>query len=169
MDFTFGLSARLRMINLQHMKRIFLYAVVLCLPIFVGLASFAPADNMGLVDGVLTQTNKFRKSQSLPGLVMRTELNKIAEKHSLDMASGRVPFGHQGFDDRDAEAKKIIPGIHSFAENVASGILSPVEVVNLWKNSPGHRRNMVGPYKYVGIGTATDKQGIVYFTQIFAN
>lgn len=151
------------------MKRIFLYTFVLSLPLFVALMSFAPPDNTSLVDGVLVQTNQFRKSQGLPGLVMRDELNKIAKKHSMDMATGRVPFGHQGFDDRDAQAKKVIPGIHSFAENVASGQLSSVEVVRLWKNSPGHRRNMMGAYKYVGIGTATDKQGIVYFTQIFAN
>lgn len=151
------------------MKRIFLYTFVLCLPLFAALMSFVPLDNMGMVDGVLVQTNKFRKSEGLPGLVMRDELNKIAKKHSIDMATGRVPFGHQGFDDRDAQAKKVIPGIHSFAENVASGELSPVEVVNLWKNSPGHRRNLMGSYKYIGIGTATDKQGIVYFTQIFAN
>ena len=151
------------------MKRVFLYAVVLCLPIFLALVSFVPPDSAGLVDGVLVQTNQFRKTQGLPGLVMRDELNKIAKKHSLDMARGRVPFGHQGFDDRDIQAKKVLPGIHSFAENVASGELSPAEVVNLWKNSPGHRRNMMGAYKYVGIGTATDKQGIIYFTQIFAD
>jgi uncharacterized protein YkwD len=151
------------------MKRIFLYTVVFCLPLFMAIMSFMPPDSNGLVDGVLVQTNQFRKSQGLPGLVMRDELNKIAKKHSLDMASGRVPFGHQGFGDRDAQAKKVILGIHGFAENVASGQLTSVEVVNLWKNSPGHRRNMVGAYKYVGIGTATDKQGIIYFTQIFAD
>lgn len=151
------------------MKRIFLYTVVVCLPLFIGLLSFMPPDSTGLVDGVLVQTNQFRKSQGLPGLMMREELNKIAKKHSMDMASGRVPFGHQGFDDREAQAKKVISGIHGFAENVASGQLTSVEVVNLWKNSPGHRRNMVGAYKYVGIATATDKQGIIYFTQIFAD
>ncbi len=151
------------------MKRVFLCAVGLCMPLFIALMSFIPPDSTGLVDGVLAQTNQFRKAQGLPVLMMKDELNKIAKKHSVDMASGRVPFGHQGFDDRNIQAKKVIPGIHSFAENVASGQLSPAEVVNLWKNSPGHRRNMVGSYKYVGIGTATDKQGIIYFTQIFAD
>ena len=83
------------------MKRFFLCAFGLCMPLFVALMSFIPPDSTGLVDGVLAQTNQFRKAQGLPGLMMKDELNKIAKKHSVDMASGRVPFGHQGFDDRN--------------------------------------------------------------------
>lgn len=98
---------------------------------------------------------------------MRQELNSIAEKHSEDMAKGKVAFGHTGFEKRSAKANKEIKGMHRFAENVAYGASTAKEVVTLWKNSPGHRRNMLGPYKYIGIGIAKDRKGRIYYTQVF--
>lgn len=84
------------------------------------------------------------------------------------MASGRVAFGHGGFAQRNAKANKEIKGLHSFAENVAYGATSGREAVALWKSSPGHRRNMLGRYRYVGIGIAKDRQGRIYYTEVFA-
>ena len=95
-------------------------------------------------------------------------LNAIARKHSEDMASGRIGFGHEGFDKRNAMANKVIKHMHDFAENVAYGPTTGTAVVNLWKKSPGHRRNMLGHYKYIGIGIAKDRQGRIYYTQVFA-
>jgi uncharacterized protein YkwD len=40
-------------------------------------------------------------------------------------------------------------------------------VVGLWKNSPGHRRNMLGNFKYIGIGIARDRQGRIFYTEVF--
>jgi uncharacterized protein YkwD len=51
---------------------------------------------------------------------------------------------------------------------VAYGPTSGKEVVKQWKGSPGHRRNMLGKYKYIGIGIATDRRGHIYYTQVFA-
>lgn len=149
------------------MKRNFLSAAVICLSLFVCLISFSPDNNNNLVTEVLSQTNQFRKSQGLPELLIREELNNIAQKHSGDMASGRVGFGHAGFEKRNAKANKEIKGLHSFAENVAYGATSAKEVVTLWKNSAGHRRNMLGRYKYIGIGTAKDREGRIYYTEVF--
>ena len=99
---------------------------------------------------------------------MMKDLNAIAQKHSEDMARGRVGFGHGGFDQRSAMANKAIKHLHGFAENVAYGASTGKQVVTLWKNSPGHRRNMLGRYKYIGIGVAKDRQGQIYYTQVFA-
>ncbi len=122
----------------------------------------------GLVQEVFHQTNQFRKSQGLNQLTMRDDLNKIAQRHSEDMARGRVAFGHAGFYKRDAMAKKDIKQLSAFAENVAYGPTSGKQVVSMWKNSPGHRRNMLGRFKYIGIGIAKDKNGRIYYTQVFA-
>ena len=59
--------------------------------------------------------------------------------------------------------------MRTFAENVAYGANTAREVVTLWKNSPGHRRNMLGNFKYIGIGTAKDSKGQIYYTEIFVN
>ena len=36
-----------------------------------------------------------------------------------------------------------------------------------WKNSPGHRKNMLGKFSLTGIGIARGKKGAYFFTQIF--
>lgn len=99
---------------------------------------------------------------------MRNDLNAIATQHSIDMARGRVSFGHTGFAERNAMARKRIRSISSFAENVAYGPTSGKEVVNMWVHSAGHRRNLLGNYKYMGIGIAKDKYGRIFYTQVFA-
>ena len=60
--------------------------------------------------------NKFRKQNGKPPLTWDDSLFKIATGHSNNMASGKVPFGHQGFDKRAAS----IPFKHGLvSENVA--------------------------------------------------
>lgn len=150
------------------MNRRILLTTFTCLTFFVTLISFLPLNNSGIVQEVFNHTNQFRKSKGLPGLVMRSELNDIAQKHSEDMASGRVSFGHSGFEKRNALATQKVKPIRSFAENVAYGALSGKAVVTMWKNSSGHRRNMLGRYKFIGIGVAKDKKGRIFYTQVFA-
>jgi len=150
------------------MKRNFLFISLSCLVLFFNLTSFSPDTNSSLVTDVLTHTNKFRKSKRLPVLIISDELSVIAQKHSADMASGRVRFGHAGFSKRNKMAAKVIHPLNGFAENVAWGATSGKEVVTQWKNSPPHRRNMLGHYKYIGIGIAKDRRGRIYYTQLFA-
>jgi len=150
------------------MKRTFLYASVICLSLFVSLISFSPNKNANIVHDVLNQTNQFRKSKGLSQLIMLNELNAIAQKHSADMAMGRTGFGHGGFAQRNVMANDRVRHLHSFAENVAYGPTSGKQVVTMWKNSPGHRRNMLGHYKYIGIGIAKDSHGRIFYTEYFA-
>lgn len=104
----------------------------------------------------------------MPALVINEDLNAIAQKHSSNMARKRVGFGHGGFSQRENQAKKRIKPLYSFAENVAYGPTTGKQVVTMWKNSPGHRRNMLGRYKYIGIGIAKDRNGRIFYTQVFA-
>jgi uncharacterized protein YkwD len=144
-------------------------SLVFILPaLFLSLTSFSFVPEHGLVGDVLSYTNKFRKSYGLKSLVMREDLNAIARKHSENMAGGRIGFGHSGFDRRYRQVCKQVSGVYQVAENVAYGARSGKEVVKQWKDSPGHRRNMLGKYKYIGIGIATDRRGHIYYTQVFA-
>lgn len=129
--------------------------------------SILTAVNGGLNEDVLKYTNQFRKSKGLPALEMRDDLNRIASTHSKDMAKGKCSFGHDGFNQRESEVQKIIQPFYEMAENVAYGATTGKGVVQMWKDSPGHRENMLGHYKYLGIGTAADDKGTIYFTAIF--
>ena len=135
------------------------------LVIIASFLSFTVQDD--LKEDVLAYTNKFRKTKNLPALEMREDLNTLAQKHTENMAKGRVPFSHEGFSKREQQAMKSFPGASHFAENVAYGSPTGKDVVDGWKSSTGHRRNMLGPYKYIGIGVARDRKGVLYYTQIF--
>ena len=129
--------------------------------------SFIPAKDQ-LAEDVLKYTNQFRRSKGLTTLEMRNDLNAIAQKHSEDMASGRRSFGHSGYDQRVKKVKNTVkPFYGNVGENVAYGASTAKEAFTIWKNSNGHRKNMLGDFKYIGIGTARSKKGIIYYTQVF--
>jgi uncharacterized protein YkwD len=130
-------------------------------------SSFVAVREEGLTEDILKYTNQFRRSKGKPALIMRNDLNAIARRHSQDMASGRCDFGHAGYDKRESEAEKLVRSFHGMAENVAYGPETGKEVVAMWQNSKGHRKNILGDYKYIGIGTAADRRGVIYYTQIF--
>jgi uncharacterized protein YkwD len=153
---------------LPLMKQVVLLLFFFCVSFITTQNAFSFNKNKNIVEDVLTQTNKFRKSKGLAKLIMRNDLNAIARQHSLDMAKGKVGFGHTGFGERNAMAKKKLKQMHAFAENVAYGAISGKEVVNMWEHSAGHRRNLLGNYKYIGIGIAKDKYGRIFYTQVFA-
>jgi uncharacterized protein YkwD len=131
------------------------------------LFSIATVFNGGLNDEVLKYTNQFRRSKGKPALEMREDLNAIARKHSEDMAKGKCSFGHAGYHQRELQVQKTIKLEYGMAENVAYGASTAKQVVSMWKGSSGHRKNMLGNYKYIGIGTARDKRGAIYYTEIF--
>ena len=139
-----------------------LVSLIACL--FVFTSSISPAN--GLAEDLLKFTNDYRKSKKLSTLEMRADLNAIARSHSEDMAKGRRSFGHGGYDQRVQKIKKTFKNCH-VAENVAYGASTAKEAFTLWKNSIDHRKNMLGNYKYVGIGTARNKRGVIYYTEIF--
>ncbi|MDO9376492.1 MAG: CAP domain-containing protein [Ferruginibacter sp.] len=150
------------------MKPISILTSFICLVGIILCCSFVTNNNFGIVQDVFSLTNQFRRSKGLPALTLRADLNAIAEKHSIDMAAKRVGFGHGGFEKRNALARKSIKPMSTFAENVAYGATSGSGVVNMWKSSPGHRRNMLGNFNYVGVGIAKDKKGRIFYTQVFA-
>lgn len=142
-----------------------LLLVIFTSALFVIFSSFITAP-VGLTSDVLKYTNQFRKSKGKQVLVMHDELNAIARKHSEDMARGRRAFGHGGYAQREAKVCRIFNSC-TMAENVAYGAATGKDAVAQWKNSSSHRKNLLGNYKYIGIGVASDRRGRTYYTQIF--
>jgi uncharacterized protein YkwD len=116
---------------------------------------------------ILYYINQYRTSVGLPKLEMVNAASEQATKHSIEMADRSTPFGHDGFDDRMDNIARKIGLVHASAENVAYGKLTAKEVVDLWLNSPGHKKNIEGNYALTGIGIARDKNGLIFYTQIF--
>lgn len=147
-------------------RNIFPFTVFLFLAGCFFLSSSFSLPSADLDDDVLRYTNEFRKANGLPALAMRTDLNEIARKHSENMAKGRCDFGHEGFEERYVQIKKIFKSCAA-AENVAFGSTTGQGAVEQWKSSSGHRETLLGKYNYIGIGTATNASGHIYYTQLF--
>ncbi len=126
-----------------------------------------PANN--LESAILLHVNAQRASAGLPPMQMLPALNAAAASHSQSMANGSVPFGHDNFQSRlQAAAQQAGVQHRGGAENVAYRYdRDAAAVVQQWMNSPGHRRNILGNYTMIGIGTATGRDGTVYYTQMF--
>jgi len=116
---------------------------------------------------VLRYVNEHRDSMGLAPLQMNNVISQAAEIHSSNMAQKVVPFGHDGFDERIGNLLKELSPANAGAENVADGVTSAREAVNLWLHSPGHRRNIEGNFNLTGIGIASSSDGKIYITQIF--
>jgi uncharacterized protein YkwD len=127
-------------------------------------ANLAP----GLERDIFDLVNDYRKTKKLAPLQANAAIEYQARRHSMDMGTHRIPFGHQGLSFRIKYITEKVPGASTVGENVAFGNLSAKAVVNGWINSPEHRKNMEGSFKYTGIGVTRNMQNQLYFTQIFA-
>ncbi|MDB5232982.1 MAG: hypothetical protein JWN76_3787 [Chitinophagaceae bacterium] len=116
---------------------------------------------------ILFYINQYRASLGKQPLQWNDAVYVQAEKHSANMAARRTAFGHTGFPERITAISRQLGFIGASAENVAYGQQSAQEVVNGWINSSGHRKNIQGDYNLTAVGTATARDGSIYFTQIF--
>src|SRR5688572_6878070 len=127
-------------------------------------ANLAP----GLERQILDLVNDYRKTKKLSPLQSNAAIEYQARRHSMDMGTRRIPFGHQGLSFRIKYIQEKVPGASIVGENVAYGNLSAKAVVSGWIKSTEHRKNMEGNFKYTGIGVTRNMQNQLYFTQIFA-
>lgn len=116
---------------------------------------------------ILYYVNAYRLQHHLAPLKLVNIISNEATKHSRDMASHVMPFGHNEFNGRIKRLYQQIRECNGGAENVAYYKLDAKKLVEQWIASPGHRRNIMGPYNLTGIGIAHGKKGWAYYTQIF--
>ncbi len=117
--------------------------------------------------------NQKRLERGLSPLMWSDELAAVARLHSQNMAEFKF-FSHRGLDNKlvsDRADDLEIGKWRSIGENIAfnRGFGDPVgKAVELWLDSPTHRRNMMDPtWKESAVGVAKAADGSVYFTQVF--
>ena len=131
------------------------------------LAQGAQNNYATMKTGILDLVNKHRTGMGLRPLKMNEVIETAATKHSHNMATKKIPFGHEGFDARMKGITKQLNGGTGWAENVAMGAETAEQAVDMWLHSEGHKKNIEGDYNLTGIGIEKDKNGDLYFTQIF--
>ncbi|BAY36486.1 putative allergen V5/Tpx-1 [Nostoc sp. NIES-2111] len=124
------------------------------------------ANSASIEQSVFEQINQYRQSQNLSPLTRNAAIDQQARNHSQNMASGKVPFSHQGFEQR-VQATGV--AYKDAKENVAynQDKDSATSAVQSWLKSSGHLTNIRSNTNLTGIGVAVNGQGVVYLTQIF--
>lgn len=116
---------------------------------------------------IIALVNQYRASKGRKALRYSAAMRDAALGHSLDMARGRVPLSHRGFEKRIKAIREKTGVKGPSGENVAEGYDTAREAVDAWINSPGHRRHLLGDFDLTGVGIARARGGKLYFTQLF--
>jgi uncharacterized protein YkwD len=114
--------------------------------------------------------NQYRTDENLPPLIWNSAIADMARRHSRDMATGEVAFGHGGFSDRMDALHGIFAGMTGGGENVFFTDDRPGVArlaVQSWLHSPPHLHNIRGDFRYSGLGLWRRADGAYFFTQIF--
>jgi uncharacterized protein YkwD len=115
-------------------------------------------------------TNAYRHECKVHPLQWHRGLARIARDHAVMVADGSAPFSHAGAKERFSQCETKCVNI---AENLARSdgfdrADIPGAVLSGWRNSEGHRRNLLGPFDVCGIGFAVNDAGTIFVTQMLA-
>ena len=130
----------------------------------------AAPDERSLEREVTRLVNQRRVSRHLRVLAYDTAVASVARAHSVAMARGCVPLGHDGFSARAGLVQRFLE-FSEIAENVALNDYARARTVNVaidgWLRSPHHREIIEGAFDITGVGIARSSNGTYYYTQIF--
>ena len=141
----------------------------------------APTDRQAISRRVLELTNQARSharrcgAEAFPAAPPLTlapsALDRAALEHSQDMANHDYleHIGHDGSTPADRITRTGYKW-KAIGENLASGILTPEEVVNGWVGSPHHCENLMSPrFAQMAVAYAVNpsSSGGIYWTQVF--
>lgn len=110
---------------------------------------------------IIELVNEQRAAQGLPPMKFNSSLTDAARYHAADMSQDDY-FNHQTNDRSNgtlvkvcnwSDRLKVYYTIYSsLGENIALGYPSPESVMDGWMNSSGHRANILGNYREIGVG-----------------
>ncbi|MFC8277656.1 CAP domain-containing protein [Streptomyces sp. NPDC057271] len=113
------------------------------------------------IQQVVALANSERGKAGCSPLRADGRLHESAQAHADDMAD-RDYYGHTTPEGRDAGDRITAAGYtwSSWAENIHRGPRTPVEAMEDWMNSDGHRRNILNcSLKDLGVGVALTSNG----------
>lgn len=106
--------------------------------------SMQPAgDGAGASNGAASTLNTLRAEHGLPALVPDRQLEQAALQQARFMAAAGRMTHTTGWGKDFASRVKDNRITGAAAENIAAGRMDTARVLETWKNSPPHRRNML--------------------------
>jgi uncharacterized protein YkwD len=123
-----------------------------------------PAPPRETLNRLLQLHNDVRARRGLPVLKLSTRLTAAAQRYA-DYSHRTGQFGHYA-DGRTPSDRIAAEGLRhgSCAENMAWGMESPQDAMNIWLGSSAHHGNILSGHTHVGFGQV----GSIWVT-VFAN
>jgi uncharacterized protein YkwD len=153
------------------------YVILLALPqATVDRRQAAPLADLPAVRAtVLVAVNAARAEHGLRSVEADGRLAAAAQAHAEDMLRNGY-YDHRSLDGTGAGERVRAAGYparRAVAENIAKGLFTPIEVVERWLASPGHRRNILRPAAAslgVGVAVGETAEGLeVLWDQLLAD
>lgn len=118
---------------------------------------------------IIDIVNQERVNNGLNPLIYNETLTQIATYRSMEGANNNY-FSHTRPNGEDYSSLyyEYNTDFCAFGENLARYQTSAAHAMSAWMASPGHRRNILYDYDYIGVGVAQDSEGRYYYTQEFA-
>ncbi len=135
-------------------------------PVHVQEQTVSDADLQAYANEVALIVNQERTSRGLAPLRVLPKLQQCAQVRADEITQ---VFDHTRPDGRRCFTVLGDYGLRYYyvGENIAAGQPTPESVMQAWMNSDGHRSNILGEqFMYIGVGV-TQKNGVLYWSQIF--
>lgn len=116
----------------------------------------ATVSTEGFTGQLTTLINAYREARGLPPLDLAEDLASLAGEHSTTM-SQRHRLSHDGFRTRFERANSRV-----CVENVAWNFRTPEALLDGWRHSPAHHRNLLDP-KVARVGIAAARDYVTFF------
>jgi uncharacterized protein YkwD len=139
-----------------------------------GLLALSGCADLGVVSesdvatsSAVSYMNDARRSNGLPAASPDAQLDRAALEQARYMAAAgeMTHITRRGRDFASRTKDNEIKG--TAAENVAYGATDIGRVMQMWMDSPAHRRNMLDPrFSHFGVATATDARGKRYWAMV---
>jgi uncharacterized protein YkwD len=124
------------------------------------------------------EVNAYRSSRGASALQRHAGLDRLAQQHCEYLRQHRGTFSlqgknvsHFGFDGRALYAREAYH-MQNISENVAASSKTSgsttQRLIELWKNSHDHHKNMTDKWTHTGVGVVVDSDGMVFATQLFS-
>lgn len=136
----------------------------------------SPANVSKVADSIIEQTNNFRAEHERRALLPDQKLKETAQYFADFMARTRK-YGHEADDQKPSERADQYGYEYCIVlENIAYAYRSTGfgeeeltrKFVTGWKNSEGHRKNMLDPDTYeTGVAVSRNEKGEYYAVQMF--
>jgi uncharacterized protein YkwD len=130
--------------------------------------SVEPAKADPIVTQLVDGHNKERTKAGLTPLKLEPRLTEAAKAHAKDMADHEF-MAHEGSDESSPAERVTRTGYRyrSTGENVAKGYRGVDEVIQVWMESPPHKKNVLGDYTEIGVAVAYGKDEKPYWCTEF--